>query len=438
MMMVVAMMMAGADAARGRRTAGRANRHERGEPKGNIAAWQAPISASWPRKPSPPSPASPQTRPRGPTAWHSERVSSPISRPPPDSPQARLGHDGTTVSKVVLGGMSLTRARGLEAASRLVDEALERGIDTVDTAPLYDFGESERLLGELLATRRRRLSVLTKVGLRWDDDHGDVLFEADDARLGRVVVRRDGRPASIRREVEASLARLRLDTLGLVQIHQPDRHVPLADTLGALDDLRREGKLTSIGVSNFDRTAVEQAHRALDGRLAAVQCEYNLLSRAVEPEGLAAARSLGCGFLAYSPLAQGVLAGRMLTGQAPPTDYRRFGPLFAPANLAQIHAAMHASLLPIANAHHVPPGAIALSWLLGRTGVSAVVAGASEPRQLRELAVAAALELSPEQHARLDRSFASLRLDDPAAPSRLRRVLGRVKRRAMSWVGRRN
>ncbi|TPV96190.1 MAG: aldo/keto reductase [Myxococcales bacterium FL481] len=356
-----------------------------------------------------------------------------------DSPseQVALGQDGVTVSRLVLGGMALSQAASTQAAARLVDEATDLGIRAIDTAPLYGYGTSERVLGRVIASRRDQLEVLTKVGLRWDDSHGEVLFAVDDPRLGRVTVRRDGRPESIRREVEASLQRLGLERLGLVQLHHVDPDIALAETMGELAELRQQGKLRAIGICNATRAQVQAAQRATGGNLVAIQCEYNLLARHVETEALTAARESGTAFLAYSPLAQGILAGRMLDGRALPHDYRAHEPAFAARNLERIHERMHNAMVPLAEAHRTSLAAVALAWVLARPGVAAVIAGASEPRQLATLAPALTLRLPASDHAHLDRAFRGLRLVDPSQPTLARRVARRARRWVRAAIGRR-
>lgn len=354
-------------------------------------------------------------------------MSGPASREPG---AGTLGGSPVDVPSLVVGGMFRDPEGRREVLERALDASIDHGLDAIDTAPLYGFGAGERLVGRWLANRSARPRLLTKVGLRWDDDHGEVLFEAEiDGR--RRAVRRDGRPEAIRRDVEGSLARLGVECLDLVQIHHRDRDVPLAESLGALEDLRRAGRLRAIGVSNFTRAELSEADAALgETPLASAQESYSLIDRRVDDEGIRAlARARGVGLLAYAPLAQGLLAGRTLDGPPlPADDGRREHPLFQPRNLARLHAALRGTLLPIAEAHAVAPGAVALAWLLGRPGVSAVIVGIQQAEQVAPLASAATLALSAEESARLDRDFRALGLDRALAPSLARRLLRRLRR----------
>mgnify|MGYP006288786959 CR=1 FL=1 len=331
-----------------------------------------------------------------------------------------LGGSDLRISKVVFGAMA--RSGGTpEDRESLVRRAIDLGLTTIDTAPLYEFGDSERWVGRAIQGRRDRLVIATKVGLRWDDDHGDVLFSFTD-RDGRVQsVRRDSRPSAIRNDVEGSLQRLGVDCLDLVQIHHPDRHVPIEDAIGALMNLRAEGKLRAVGVSNFDLAQSERARRALgDVGLACLQLPYSLLDRGIEARLLPWARRHGVSVLAYSPLAEGVLA-------KPPAFSRAAESwLHHAANAPAIGGFVERELQPVARDLSTTPATVALAWVRANTGVIPII-GASRPHQLEAAAAAARLDLSPATRARLDRASAELRPNRRAG----RRVRDRVAARAL-------
>lgn len=311
---------------------------------------------------------------------------------------------------------------------RALDFALEHGLHAIDTAPLYDFGEGERLLGDWLGQRRSRVTLLGKVGLRWDGDFGDVLFRTNVGGRQRVV-RRDGRPQSVRRDVEESLARLRCEALDLVQIHQRDPHTPLADTLGELERLRGEGKLRAIGVSNFAVRDLSEAESVLgDQGLASTQDLYNLLQRDAEAEILPWVQARSTGFLAYSPLARGLLAGRVAADSKPLSDGRRSEPLFQTRNRKRVNDALDAVLRPIAQAADASVAAVALAWLIARPGVTAAIVGAQDGTQVEAALAAVRIELSAEAQASIDRGFQGLRLDREAGVPLHRRLTDRLRR----------
>ena len=343
----------------------------------------------------------------------------------------RLGRSDLEISRVVLGSMG-HRATSLNERARLLDASLDAGITSIDTAPLYGFGEVERELGGLLAKRRNRVELLSKVGLRWDDAHGEILFSHRDAAGVERKVRRDSRPDAIRRDVEESLARLRTDVIDLCQIHQPDRSVPIADSLGALEDLAREGKIRHVGVSNFTGPEIEAAHAALEHLpLTSDQLEYNLLKRTAEREILTLASKLDFGLLAYSPLDAGSLAGRLLENSETVSDGRRRRATFQGANAATINQALRQCVEPIARDHRASIAQVCLAWILHRPGFSAVVVGASEETQAIANAGAGQLSLAPEEITRLAEGFERLSLRAAKGESiarRARRFLGRLRR----------
>lgn len=342
-----------------------------------------------------------------------------------------LGSSGLLVSPIVFGAMGFGRRPPAERV-RTLHAAIDAGITSIDTAPLYGFGESERLVGQAIADRRGRVQVLGKVGLRWDDAHGQILFTAQEPD-GRVrVVRRDSRPLSVRRDVEQSLRRLGIDALDLCQVHHPDPDVPIADTMGELSRLRDEGKLRAIGVSNFSAAQVLEAARALgDVPLAGVQAEYSLLRREVERELLGTVQPLGVGLLAYSPLLHGLLAGRMAgRRRLGLQDHRRWDPVFHPANVARIERVRTRALEPLARRHGVSSAQVALSWVLHQPGVTAVIVGGSSAAQVRANARAAELVLRAGERTGLAAAFEAVQLDPHVRPRRRDRWLERGERLA--------
>src|SRR5271163_1702515 len=175
-----------------------------------------------------------------------------------------------------------------------IRSAIDRGVTLIDTAPVYGFGRSEEIVGKALeGSLRHKVTIATKVGLAWKDG----------------AVYRDSRPARMRREIEDSLRRLRTDVIDLYQVHWPDFETPIAETARTLEDLRRQGKIRAIGVSNFSPAQME-AFRAV-APLHAVQPPYNLFERAIETDVFPYAREQGLAMLAYGSLCRGLLSGRM-------------------------------------------------------------------------------------------------------------------------------
>ncbi|MCA9710302.1 MAG: aldo/keto reductase [Myxococcales bacterium] len=340
-----------------------------------------------------------------------------------------LGASGLFVSPVIYGAQAFARQDPAERV-RTLHAAIEAGITSIDTAPLYEFGESERLVGQAIAGRRDAVQILGKVGLRWDDDHGDVMLTTTLGDGSTRVVRRDSRPIAVRRDVEQSLRRLGVDALDLCQVHHPDARVPIADTMGELLRLRDEGKLRAIGVSNFSAEQVEQAQAALgDVPLASVQSEYSLLRREVERELLDVVLHHGVGFLAYSPLLHGLLAGCMAgRRRLSLEDHRRWNPVFHPVNVARVEEARKRGLESLARRHGVSSAQIALAWVLHQPGVTGVIVGGSSPAQVRGNARAAELVLRAGERSGLAAELEQVRLDLELAPRRRDKLRDRAER----------
>ncbi len=293
------------------------------------------------------------------------------------------------VSVVGLGCNNFGKRLDERQTAAVVDAALEVGVNLLDTADIYGGTRSEAFLGNVLKGRRERVVVATKFGMR-----------IDEARQG-------AHPDYVRRAVEDSLQRLQTDRIDLYQLHTPDPSVPIADTLGALDALVREGKVREIGCSNFDAQMLSEAARAASAakgaRFVSVQNEYSLFQREPEEAVLPACEALGLAFLPYFPLASGLLTGKYRLGAPPPQGARltgsdRFADLLAQEKLERVER-----LISFAEARGHSLLELAFCWLLSRQQVASVIAGATSAEQLRANAAAAGWRLTPEELAEVDR-----------------------------------
>jgi myo-inositol catabolism protein IolS len=265
-----------------------------------------------------------------------------------------------------------------------VRAALDQGITSFDCAEMYADGESERVLGRALGPDRARALILTKVS----QEHAS--------------------PEAVCSACENSLRRLGTDVIDLYQVHWPNRTIPFAETYGALERLRQEGKIREIGVSNFGPRDLADWTRS--GRAASNQVCYNLLFRAIEHDIVPACRAQDMSILAYSPVMQGLLCGRWDTIDAIPETRRRTRH-FSGARDGTRHGetgcealtlrALH-GIADLARAAGMPMGDLALAWLLARPGVASVIVGGRQPEQVAANARAAAIELDPVLVARLD------------------------------------
>jgi aryl-alcohol dehydrogenase-like predicted oxidoreductase len=265
-----------------------------------------------------------------------------------------------TVSLAGLGCNNFGWRIDAQATAAVVNATIDAGINFFDTADIYGKGQSEEYLGRALGHRRQGMIVATKFGMKMDEDnHG-------------------GKPEYIHRAAEASLRRLATDYIDLYQIHQPDPAVPIADTLGALDELVKAGKVREIGCSNFSAEQLRDAEAAVKSgaaRFVSLQNQYSLIHRDPEKDVIPECERLGLEFLPYFPLGNGLLTGKYRQGQAPPEGSRaqaQFGPkVFTDDNLAKVEA-----LIQFAESSGHTLLELAMSWLACRPTVASVIAGA--------------------------------------------------------------
>lgn len=334
----------------------------------------------------------------------------------------KVGRTGLRLPALVLGAMARRQSSDKERI-KLFEAAIDQGFNAIDTAPLYGFGRAEQQLGTVLEhVPRDRVQILTKVGLRWHDEkHGEVLFEFTDDNGRLRQVRKDSRPESVRLEVLQSLERLGVETLDLVQIHHPDVHTPFADTMGTLLDMRREGKLRHIGVSNFSAEQVRAAQLALgEIPLCSVQPDYSLVRRRAEQEILPLCRELDIGVLVFSPLAEGLLAGKKSRVSNPAVQ--------------KIEMVIQEVLFPMAQSHRVSPVAVALAWVIAQPGVTSAITGASTIEQLNQQTQATKLELSKSEIQLLGTAFSEVQL--PYSWEHREVGLRKIVRRGRAFLGR--
>ena len=296
---------------------------------------------------------------------------------------------GAEVVEIGLGCMSLSHAYGPPtdpvAATRLLQASLELGYPFLDTARLYGGGANETLIGNALGDRRDSYFLATKGGL---------VVNAE----GKRVI--NGRPETLKANCEESLKRLKTDAVDLYYQHRLDPAVPIEDSVGAMADLVKAGKVKSIGLSEVSAATLRRAHAVHP--IAALQSEYSLWTRNAEVAALAACRELGVTYVAFSPVARGFLAGGLYSVDTlAPGDIRRAMPRF------QGEAFQHnLTLLPgyeaIAREVGCTPGQLALAWLLTVDETIIPIPGTTRPDHLQENLGAAGMRLTPDVMARLD------------------------------------
>lgn len=303
-----------------------------------------------------------------------------------------LGRSGLRVSAVGLGCNNFGGRLDLEATRTVIHKALDVGVTLFDTADVYgDRGGSETLMGEVLGDSRKRIVLATKFGLPMDDS-GEM---------------QGGSRRYVFAAIDASLRRLKTDWIDLYQFHRPDPHTPVEETLRALEDLSRAGKIRYYGCSNLPAWEVVEAQWTAKslGLAGFVSCqdEYSLLMRDADRDLIPAMRQHGLGLLPYFPLASGLLTGkyrrnRPMPKQARLTETQRLADRY----LTEKNWAMSEKLIDLAEANGMSPLDLAIGWLLARDPVASVIAGATKPAQIEQNAAASAVTLPSDLMAEID------------------------------------
>ena len=296
----------------------------------------------------------------------------------------RLG--SLNVSLVGIGCNNFGWRTDAAGTAAVVDAALDAGINFFDTADCYGAGQSEEFLGAALNNRRNKAIIATKFGMKMGEG------------------KEGARPEYVREALDASLQRLQADTIDLYQIHLPDPKTPITETMQALNDAVKAGKVREIGCSNFSVEQMRAAAQATRGPqyFVSLQNEYSLLHREPETDVLPECVRTGVGFLPYFPLANGLLTGKYSKGQPFPDSSRAkdaFGPkVFTAANLERAEA-----LTAFARSRRHSLLELAFSWLAARPQVYSVIAGAKTPEQVRANSAAASWKLTTADLAELDK-----------------------------------
>ena len=272
----------------------------------------------------------------------------------------------------------------VEKALAAVSRARELGVNLFDTADVYGLGRSEELLSRGLGAYRHDAAIVTKFGVNWRaSDSGGRAQTFFDASPGRVI-----------EAVEGSLKRLRIDCIPLYLVHWPDPRTPIGDTFDALQRCLDAGKIRYVGVSNFPAALVRQAHQHL--RLAAVQCQYNLLDRSAEQELLPCCRELEISVMCYGPLAQGLLTGRHSMNAKFPSDDRRHRLAHFRGAALEENVHVVSRMKSVSERYDRSLPQLAIRWVLDTPGINCAIAGAKTPAQAEDNAGAADWRLASQ------------------------------------------
>lgn len=314
----------------------------------------------------------------------------------------KLGKGGLDVSAMGLGCLGMSEYYGTPdnpESIATIHLALDLGIDFLDTSDVYGLGRNEELVGEAIRGRRDRVVLATKFGV----------LRGEDGSLQGV----NGKPDYVRTACEASLRRLGVDVIDLYYQHRVDPETPIEDTVGAMAELVRQGKVRNLGLSEAAPGTIRRAHAIHP--IAAVQSEYSLWTRDPEENGvLAVCRDLGIGFVPFSPLGRGFFAGRIRSAaDFTENDFRRTSPRFQGGNLEK-NLRLYEEFEGIAREKGCTPAQLALAWVLSRGRDIVPIPGTKRRERLAENLAALSIALSPTESAQIEAAI------PPASVSGLR------------------
>lgn len=303
-------------------------------------------------------------------------------------PKRKLGRQGLEVSALGLGCMGMSQSYGTRndpESIATLERAIELGVTLFDTAEAYGVGHNEELLGRALKGRRGQVIIATKFGFRFED--------------GKITGL-DSRPEHIREVVEASLRRLQTDRIDLLYQHRVDKQVPIEDVVGAMADLVRQGKVRYLGLSEAGEETIRRAHKVHP--ISALQSEYSLWERNLEPRIIPLLRELGIGLVPFAPLGRGFLTGTVQRAESfPEGDFRRKDPRLQGANF-DANVGVASTVQEMAKRKGATPGQVALAWLLSRGEDIVPIPGTKRRKYLEENVGAADVVLTKADLAQFE------------------------------------
>jgi aryl-alcohol dehydrogenase-like predicted oxidoreductase len=294
-------------------------------------------------------------------------------------------------------------------ALRAIRASYDLGMTTIDTAPAYGFGKSEELVGQALqGIPRDRYQILTKYGMNWQTHQGEFFFDTFDRNDKPVKMYKYSGKEKVIQECEDSLKRLKTDYIDLLQIHWPDSTTPISETMEAVSQLIKQGKVRAAGVCNYTAEQVEEALKTVE--IVSNQVPYSMVHRDIEKDVIPQALKRNIGILPYSPLQRGILTGKMKPHHVfSHGDTRSMEVHYKPENISRINAMLE-KIKPIADGHGATLSQLVINWTAHRPAIACVLVGARDEKQVKDNAKALDFKLSEEEMKKINQEVEALKL----------------------------
>lgn len=312
----------------------------------------------------------------------------------------KLAHTDLSLSVITFGSWAaggwMWGKADHNAAVEAIKASYELGVTSIDTAPIYGQGESEKVVGEAIkGIPRDKVQILTKYGMRWDLAKGAFAFKSKNNQGKDIDIYKYAGKESVIRECEDSLRRLGTDYIDLYQIHWPDSTTPLSETFEAVERLIEQGKVRYAGVCNYDAALMEDAGKVID--LVSDQIPYSMVNRGTDRETIPYCMRNEKSVIVYSPLERGLLTGKMKPGYAfAEGDHRKNNPFFTDDSIERTNAFLD-KLKPLADEKGATLAQLVIRWTVNHPGVTIALVGARNPAQAMQNAKAADIVLSPDE-----------------------------------------
>ncbi|MGD0343100.1 MAG: aldo/keto reductase [Bacteroidales bacterium] len=324
-----------------------------------------------------------------------------------------LGQSDLEVSVLAFGAWAiggwLWGGADSKEAVKAIETAVDHGMTTIDTASVYGFGLSEKLVGKAIKGKRDKVQILTKFGMSWEGKKGQFYFASKDLSGKDVEIYRYASKEKVLSDCDNSLRRLKTDYIDLFQIHWSDPTTPISETMEALEILIKNGKIKAGGVCNYSLELMKEAVATF--KLASNQVPYNMINRNIEKDIVPYCIENNIGILAYSPLQRGLLTGKMKPGYTfNDGDSRPSTPYYKEPNFTKILGLLD-KIKPIADDRKVTLSQLVLNWTIQQPGITCALAGARNPCQVLDNIGATDFSLTKEEISRINNFIADIQID---------------------------